>query len=264
MKKDLLLHLPSRSRPDLLEHTIQTLYASCYSKDNFDILCQIDSDEYELYKPLINKYPEIKWDVLEYFPNSWYNIIKSRHDFLQQNNYYFVWPICDDSIIYGISEEWDIAILDKKDAFVDGLFMMYTFTSLWNRNHQNFEKCHYLYNNDYDNGIHLLNTHEMMPVMTKKFLEFVWEIHKDKEWTGNTAEIVSSLIYKLYKEYQLNRYIPVNITYGGMMNHESRSEKITNTDGTSRDKAYNDLIKNNYNSILPVINQMYEYIKNYK
>ena len=66
MKKDLLLHLPSRSRPDLLEHTIQTVYASCYSKDNFDILCQIDSDEYELYKPLINKYPEIKsWDEIE-------------------------------------------------------------------------------------------------------------------------------------------------------------------------------------------------------
>jgi hypothetical protein len=266
MTKDLLLHLPSRSRPEFLYDTIQTLFYTCASGNNYDILCQIDDDEIELYADVKNKisekYSNVKWEYLKHDSNSWYNIIENRHKFITQNDYYFIWPISDDSVIFGLNEEWDTNILSKKGYFKDGLFMMYSKTDFWGRNQHNFEKCFNLHETDYDNGIALLHTHEMMPVMTKKFMDFVWEIHKDKDWTGNVAEIISSLIYKLSREYNLNRHVPVEIKYGGM-NNDYRSAQIS-YDGVSRDQAYIDLISNNYSSLMPIINQMYEYIKSYE
>ena len=50
MNKDIVIFLPSRSNPSGCNKTIEVLYSSCASVENFDIVCIVDDDEIDLYE----------------------------------------------------------------------------------------------------------------------------------------------------------------------------------------------------------------------
>ena len=54
MNKDLLVFLPSRDEPDKLARTLDMLFSTNASQDNYDLYCAIDEDQIDLYKPVTN------------------------------------------------------------------------------------------------------------------------------------------------------------------------------------------------------------------
>lgn len=267
MDKDLIVIIQSRSRPQHLAASLEVLFLSCSSKDNFDIYCLIDDDQIDLYSFLKEEFPEAKWKIVPHVEKSWFPLLKAQQELIENNNYYFNWVITDDTVIHGINEEWDSNIINKKHVFKDDLFTMYTQSFFAGRDPIVFEKGYCVSSDENINAKVVLNCNEMLPICTKKWVEMMWDIFKEGNYSSSRELITASLIYKLIKKYNINRHVSSLTVYGGASAGEDEigsSNSIINNNGLSRDEAYVSLVRNNYNDIMPVVDQMYEYIKNYK
>lgn len=264
--KDILLYLPSRNKPTFLEETLQKIYSTAKDVNNFDILCHVDIDQKELYKEIIEKYPNIIWQHLEHSEDSWFSMIKSHHQFINDTNYYFHWNTTDDSLKNNLTLHWDDNIIKTKKRFDDDLFVLYTKCNFWGRNQYIHENCYYIYNSDELNSNLILHKNEMLPIWTYKFMEFMWEVVKTGDYTSSRELITASLIYKLYKDFNLNRHIPVDIVYSEMSKVDGitdRSVLIKNKDGLNRDESYKKLSKNNFKEIDTIVKNMYYHIQKF-
>ena len=265
--KDILLYLPTRNKPEFLEKTLETIFSTAKDQNCFDILCHVDLDQIDLYKKIIDKYPNIIWRHLEFCQDSWFSMMKDHHDFINKNNYYFHWNISDDSVKNNLNDHWDDFIIKTKKTFDDDLFALYTNCSIWGRDKNTHENCYYIHNSDMLNASLILNKNEMLPIWTYKFMEFMWEIMKTENYTSSRELITASIIYKLYKDFNLNRNVFVNIVYTEMSKIEGvddRSALVKNKDGLSRDDSFFNLVKNNFNDIMPTVQKMYYYIEEFK
>ena len=124
MSKDICVFIPSRDNPSGLNKTIQMLWDTCHSSDNFDIVVAVDDDQIDLYNQVANEYPEIIFLYPQRKEKSWANIHKAHFDFLESHEYYFSWWVVDD--FYGLEKHWDKKLVSKKDVFEDGIFCLHT------------------------------------------------------------------------------------------------------------------------------------------
>lgn len=98
--KDLLVSIPTRSRPGQLQRTLEMLYSTCAGHNNFIIQVIIDSDQIDLYRYVIDMFPKwIEWTFVEHLENSFSNIYEAQRALLTLTQSYFFMNFCDD--IYG-------------------------------------------------------------------------------------------------------------------------------------------------------------------
>ena len=120
---------PKLSGPERLERTIKMLYDNCENPDSFDMQVIINVEQVEIYREIINKYPNLIYTFIEQ-DKAFKNIIQAQHTQMKKG-YYFCINLGDD--IYGFNKNWDRHILNKKYFFKDNLFLMYTKSEFSNR-----------------------------------------------------------------------------------------------------------------------------------
>jgi len=275
--KDLAIIIQSRSRPDHLLATIETLHVACNSKDNFDIFCLIDDDQIDIYQPTRNvidsKY-QCRWHICDVEDKtSWFALVKEKQEIMESNDYYFNWVLTDDSVIHGISKDFDSKIIENKDKFKDGLFVLYTLSAVGGRNETILRETSGVHHQAYDvysdiniDGQIILHHNEMLPIWTKPFIKLWWDIFKEGNYSSMQEMITAALVYKLKTHYNLNRHIPANVLYGGMDAGDgevSQSALVKNKDGLNRDETYIRLVESDFKELMPTVSNMFNYIKNY-
>lgn len=265
--KNILLYIPSRSKPDFLDETFQKVFSTAKDLTNFDVLCHIDTDQIELYNTVIQKYPNVIWQYVDHCESSWFNLVKLHHEFINKNKYYFHWHITDDSVKNDLTNHWDDIIVKTKKSFDDDLFALYTNSTVWGRHKIVYENCYYIKNSDINNAKIILNKNEMLPIWTYKFVEFIWDIVKNGDYSSSRELLTAAIIYKLYKDYNLNRHIGVDIVYSDVSKIDGvvdRSCQIKNNDGLNRDESFYNLAITNFKEIMPVVKSMYHYTQEFK
>jgi len=256
--KDIAILLQSRDRPGMLKNTIDMLYSTCSSKDNFDIISFIDDDQIEMYKHVIDIYPNIMWVHPKHQPNSWYNLITAQHDFIKKNNYYFVWTLIDD--FWGLGNDWDLHIIKNKHYFIDDIFTM----------HQSKENCHgryqYIFEKSYiiegmKDGWSLLSHCELLPIHTKKWVELMSPIFKGDNYTSQQELITASLILLLKKRFNINRLIKCDLTWEGGIDQRKSNSIINSNNGLNRTASFLNLTKD-WSDLEPVLDNIVQQIRN--
>ena len=243
---DILVSIQTRSRPDILDKSLSMFYGKCSNANNFDMQLIIDNDQIELYKGVIDKYPQIIKIYVEHQEASWLNIYIAQLNYAKEHDYYFLWNICDD--IIGLSNNWDASILATKNRFEDGLFALYTQTIAYGRNQHDYSVC-------YSDPIGT-TFHECIPIITKKFSEFLAMFYQNQtEYIWGREVIISELIRILYVKYNEHRHVKSDVNY----------ENIT-CSYTFNKMMYcmTELTNRNFDELYPIVDKIKEYIDSKK
>jgi hypothetical protein len=239
---DLLVSIQSRDREHWLENSLTMFYNNCSDQTNFDIQVILDADQENLYKSMLSKYPKVIKTYVEHLENSWLNIYNAQFQYAKEHDYYFIWNICDD--IIGLSRNWDSAILATKKSFDDDLFVLYTRTNAYARNQKDFASCY-----TDKNGTLF---HECVPIITKKFSEFISDIFQNQtKYVWGREVMFAEIIRILCAKYNERRHIGCDINYANIA-----------WSGTfcKMESCLSDLIKRNFDELEVVAKRMKEYI----
>ena len=252
--KDIAVIIQSRDRVEEFINTVNMLYTTCYDQKNFDIIGVIDDDQIQLYSQVKNIYPDIIWLHPKHTPGSWVNLVKIQHDFIKNNDYYFIWAVCDD--FFDVSKNWDFSIITQKNKYPDDLFTIHSSNKkdlLAEEVRKNAYICND--NNLDDIGFGIYHKYcERLPVSTKKWIEFMSPIVSNPKFCTQHELITASLIMLLKYHYGINRLVTVNEFYwGSLIDQGGRSI-------CDRKKNYLDLVKSKYKELIPVIEKMYNEI----
>jgi hypothetical protein len=274
--KDIALLLKSRNKQDnkgleKMAHSINMLYSTCESKDNFDIIGIIDSDQIEIYKPIIEQHPEIIWLFPE--PSTkggWDNLIRTEYDFINANDYYFVWPLVDD--FWGLKENWDRYIIDKKSIFKDNIFSLtQSNPSCHGRHPWIFEK-HYIIDNDKRwsdtakklNEPQMIEFHcEMLPIHTKKWFNYIYEILLNNVGTTQSDLLTAAILMILKKRYNIERLIVSDVYWKDAEDSGHTVAMSDQSKNPSKSALFHDIAKNDWEYLNSTINKIKQDIDDY-
>ena len=262
--KDLVVFLPSRDNPSKCSNTIEMLYRTCDSEDNFDIVCIVDDDQKDMYSHVMGLYSKVIWIHPKHEGSSFNNIMNIHFDFIDKHDYYFNWWVSDD--FRGLTESWDSAILAKKNVFRDGLYPLYTNNPMGrnlNALSSQFRKAWHWFDGHnkpmVTDPVDLIyHYHEMLPVCTKKWRLLMKEFY-DSGVGGDHIFFNAALAHVLSVEYGYSRSLEVDFYYEEISDSGNASRKKYN--GMSRDEHYyNWAREENFNIILPVAKNAADYI----
>jgi hypothetical protein len=255
--KDIAILLQSRNRPTEFKNIVSMLYETCSSEDNFDIVAFIDDDQIYMYDYIKDIYPNIIWIYPEHQSNSWYNLITSQHSFVKENDYYFIWTLIDD--FWGLSKDWDTAIINKKYYFKDDIFTM----------HQSKDSYHgrfqWIFNNSYiidnmNDGVSIYAHCELLPIHTKKWIELISPVFKNGNYTSQQELISASLILLLKKIFNINRLVKCDLSWEDGTDQGS-SNSIINSNGEDRRTSFFRLASDWFD-LEPILEKILTQIKN--
>jgi len=268
--KDLAVIIQSRDRPDKLRETIDNLYSSCEARANFDIVIAIDDDQKELYKDIRKDYPELICIYSPHKHQDWTQLIKRQHKFILDNDYYFIWAICDD--IFGIHDGWDKAIIKHKGKFADGLFTICDNTVVERGQMQaKSQDCVDIRNENYNvkdyNMTH--NSEKLyhlacdrLPVYTKQWIKFMGTFLHEQKYAMMHELITASLVLLLDYLYGEDRMIKLDVNDGfhweGLVNNQATDIRID--DVGTRGEVYMRLRDNDYEQLRPIVEKMHKEI----
>lgn len=275
--KNIAVIIQSRDRVDEFVATIDMLYNTCYDRNNFDIVGIIDDDQIELYSKVKNIHPDIIWLYPKHTPNDWTNLIKIQHEFIKNHDYYFGWLVCDD--FRGLLNNWDKVIVSKKNLFPDDLFTIYNVGLRVGGDPQAENKCYT--NNDYIiEDIHTVNVQileedgnniyggcELLPVSTKKWIEFMSPFLCYGKYTSQHDLITASIISLLKRQYNIKRlisgvYLEDKLSWNYCEN-QGTSDMIL-TEGKDKRESFYELIHSRYKELQPIVEKMYNEIKKFE
>ena len=270
MSKDLVLFLPSRNSPKKFDDTIQMLYSTCTSRDNFDVIAVVDDDQIEMYDEVLKKYPEIIWEHPPHNKNSWDNINKIHFNFIESTDYYFNWWITDD--FYGLREGWDAAIVSKKGMFNDGYFTMFT-TNPMGRNLNalttQYRAAHHWFDGYArpvvtDPAALIFHYCELLPICTKKWKLALKALFENQSGGASQDALCAALVYILSAHYGYSRLIEADVYYEGLTDNHNTSNVVVN--GMTRDEYYYKwAVEENFSMIHPiastVANQIWQHYR---
>ena len=261
--KDIAVIIQSRDRAEMLKEVIDMLYNTCLSTDNFDIILVIDDDQIEQYSFIKELYVDIIWLYSKYQLNSWANLKQTQNNFIKESNYYFVWAICDD--VHGLKQGWDVAIKEKKHYFKDDLFTMYQSND--GRNINNIYQSMFCplqphtLTSDKDISKNVWMYCEMLPISTKKWIDFMTPIYENGEY-GTQHELLTGLIVGLLKRnYNIERLIKCDLFWEYLSVSGGSNNIIDTNDGLNRKESFDLLQKNKFKKILPIVEKMNKEIK---
>ena len=106
----------------------------------------------------------------------------------------------------------------------------------------------------------------MLTICTKKWVELMLGVFANGDYSSSRELITASLIYKLKKEFNINRHILTELSYSSVDSGPdtvNTSNLVLNNDGSNRDKSFEKMVFDNFKPIDTVLNQMYQYIQSY-
>lgn len=256
----LLVSIPSRdfarpegiSGPNCLSNTIKMLYQTCRRRENFDVIAVVDNDQAEMYREVLEKYPEVHPIFIEH-EEHWRNISISIFQYmLSHPEYYFLFPIADDVGTY--SPNWDAEILSKLGMFPDDLFLLYSACTIWGRK-QNIKQSAYVPPRKFSNFQTIIHFHEHMPILTYKWVEFLLQLFiQENPYIGGHALLCAAMVQQLNLLYRVNRHVPTTVDCSNFLIPtrltDSKSGVIVET-----------FYGRQFSDISPIVDQMFAYIK---
>jgi len=267
--KDLAVIIQSRDRPDKLTAIINNLYSTCESRANFDIVIAIDNDQKEMYRVVRDNFPEIKSIYSPHVPKNWTQLVKRQHKFILENDYYFIWAICDDT--FGVHNGWDRAIIKQKGKFADGLFTISDNTIKENDVAQaKARECVNIRNQNYNVKEHHLphNSEKLyhfacdrLPVYTKQWIKFMGTFLHQQKYAMMHELITASLVYLLDYLYGEDRMIKLTVDDGfhweGLDNNATTDITVG---GVPKVEVYMQLRDNEFELLRPIAEKMHKEI----
>ncbi len=251
---DLLVSIPSRSRPQQLDRTLKMLADTCVSLENFDVQVIIDKDQKDYYIPDIPKGMNVRFFYPDYAGGHWGNIYTIQHGSFLDGKWYFQWCPPDD--MYGLSEKWDTAILDKRGLF-DGLYMLYTDGAKnWGRTLEAHSTCYTGIRTHPSFPQDLVDSHEPNPIWTREWLAKCSSLFLPGTKYVVFRELIFAAILRLlaieHNEYR-NAHCDIKYTY-----------IVNDLNSVKYAQAWFDLQKREYDELRPVAQLMKAYIDSKK
>ena len=120
--------------------------------------------------------------------------------------------------------------------------------NLWGRNQEDYKICY--------SGVMSTNFYEPMPIITKKFSEFLSIIFQEPtKYVWGRECMIAEIIRILYMKYNENRHVCCDVNYADM-----------SCNGTFNTMLYcwEDLVKRNFDDLMPIVDKMKEYIDSKK
>jgi hypothetical protein len=257
VNKDLVIILPSRNSPQRMDTVINMLYDTCDSKDNFDILGIVDSDQVEMYGDLKTKHPEIIWRHPDHQGYNWKNLNDVHFEFLEETDYYFNWWVVDD--FWGLGKDWDKNIISKKGVFDDGYFTMFT-TNPMGRNltalTTQYRKARHWFDGDKKPLVTepadlIFHYNEQLPICTKKWRLALKPLFEDHGGGASHDTFCAALTHILSVEHGYSRLIEANVFYDNLINNQNAAHITVN--GVPRDVFFDNWSRNeNFKIIRPI------------
>lgn len=258
--KDILVSIPSRSRPDLLRNLIVELYSTCHDRANFDIHVIIDSDQIEMYQNCLAQFPDVKVDITDRVSCRQLMIFQYRR-FLALGHY-FLWNITD---ACNIPQHWDADIAARKKEFKDDLFCVCTNSNLWGRRldakldcYQPEESVISQVNNNPDsmsqNNLHDKITFticELFPIFSKEWTKYLLKFYENTNCQSSCDLVSASMLQKLCSKHREKRNVLG--PRSGM--------QTTNNGETHKSCARHGLFAGD---IERIVDEMYEHIKSHR
>jgi len=250
MSKDLVVFLPTRNNPHGCMTTLNMLHETCASEDNFDIVCIVDKDQVDMYSEVIKRFPIVIWKHPEHKEKSFTSLNEVHFDFIESTDYYFNWWIVDD--FTGLTDNWDAAIVRKKDIFYDGYYALYTNNPMGrnlNALSSQFRKAFHWFDGDKKPMVEdphdlIYHYHEMLPICTKKWRLAIKRFF-DNHTGGDHVFLNASLAHILSKEYGYSRLLEADFHFKGIQDG-GNAAKIEHN-GLARDAHfYKESVSDNF------------------
>jgi len=257
MSKDLVLFLPSRNNPKNCDDTIQMLYDTCVSRENFDIVAVVDDDQIDMYDEVIRKFPDVIWKHPPHSKNNWSNINNLHFDFIESTDYYFNWWIADD--FYGLGEGWDASIVGKKGIFDDAYFTLFTTNPLGrnlNALTTQYRAAHHWFDGYtkpvvVDPAALIFHYNEMLPICTKKWRMALKPFFENQSGGASHDTLCAALAHVLSVYYGYSRLIEAGVYYENLVDNHNAANVVVN--GMTRDQYYYKwAVEENFAMIHPV------------
>lgn len=286
--KNIAVYVPSRSSPENFEKTIDMLVNQADSIDNFDIFAVIDSDQIDMYSHVTKKYTNI---VCAHPPHMGPNspaILQSLFNFIEQNDYYFIWTASDD--FWGLSKGWDTEICSKKNAFHDQYFMLHTtdplsrnfnaatthfrlgwypfhpggscrsegsvFDNKGMKSYSGIDSCSCWRSNDFfpiiaDPAYLIYHYHELLPIATKKWYMAIRDFFDENYVGPDPVFLHAALAHILSVHHGYSRILQTDVYYEGLINGENSAKVVR--EGLTRDEYYKKwAITDNFSIVHPI------------
>ena len=109
--------IPTKNRVNRLRVSLDTLFNTCYDKYNFEVLCGVDSDDFETINFLneyITNYPNVKYFLFK--DKGYRNIYKIHNHLTTLSSGQFIFPYSDDSEM--LSYNWDLVLKEHNNKFL--------------------------------------------------------------------------------------------------------------------------------------------------
>lgn len=261
MSKDILVFLPSRDEPNKLDKTINMLFETSYDTVNYDLFCVVDEDQKSLYKKVMDKHKDVHFEILEHNAKNYSNIMSFHFDLINKTDYYFNWWVTDD--FYGLKENWDQKIVDKKNVFFDGYYTLFT-NNLMSRNinalSNNFTKAIEPFDGDkkpvMTNPSEMIyQYHEMLPICTKNWRLSIKKIY---DCLGGSDHVFlnAALAHLLSVKHGYSRSIEVDFYYEGIVDSGNAAKKVY-SNGLTRDEYFRQWSEQeNFSRLIPVVEEI--------
>ena len=258
MSKEIVVFIPSRTNPNGCNKTIEVLYSSCASLENFDIVCIVDNDEVGLYHGVMNRFPKVIWRHPPHAgPNS-KHINKIIFETVQNNDYHLNWHIADDLV--SLTKNWDKNMLKPKEVYPDGFYSCFSSNPM-SRNLNAMSSCFRApslkWMRGYDSPLVkdpvelIYHYHEMLPVCTKGWRMALRKFY-DQDYSGpDIVFLNASLVHVLSKDFGYSRHLMIDYKY--TVGADSyRASKVL-FQGLNRDQFYHRYARErNFDFIRPV------------
>ena len=221
--------------------TLKMLYGTCNNTDNFDVVCIVDHDQIKMYSHVISQFPDVIWKHPPHEEKSFSSLNDVHFKFIEETEYYFNWWIVDD--FKGLTNNWDEAIVKKKDIFKDGYYALYTNNPM-SRNlnalsSQFYKAYHWFDGHDKpmvtDAHDLIYHYHEMLPICTKKWRLAIKKFF-DEHDGGDHVFLSASLAHILNKEHGYSRLLEVDFYYNSIKDNKNAAKIKYN--GLTRDEHF--------------------------
>jgi hypothetical protein len=261
MSKDILVFLPSRDEPNKLDKTINMLFETSYDTVNYDLFCVVDEDQKSLYKKVMDKYKNVHFEILEHNAKNYSNIMSFHFDLINKTDYYFNWWVTDD--FYGLKENWDQKIVDKKNIFFDGYYTLFT-NNLMSRNinalSNNFTKAIEPFLGHKKPVMAspsemIYQYHEMLPICTKNWRLSIKKIYDCLDGSDHVF-LNAALAHLLSVKHGYSRSIEVDFYYEGIVDSGNAAKKVY-SNGLTRDEYFRQWSEQeNFSRLIPVVEEI--------
>jgi len=275
MARDILLSIPTRNRPEGAAAVMELMLEAAFDPKCFTFQLVIDSDQLELYRPVIKKYSDRTIvAIAEHGGKGLRNVfIKQLEQFIETGSY-FLWSLTDD--VYGAVHHWDQYLINAKHFYKDDLFLIGSTCVELGRSLDVFKSCYCLDwdsaplqtaagqsvqftgldpTNQFDTDFLVLYTFcELFPAYTRRFAQYLQRAFLESDHQIGLDIVAPALVQQMNRISGINRLLlafPDNIRH---TNHDAMDKNVKGSFAQNKPmdmKGIRDIAQEMVNQIYP-------------